>query len=246
MGKMDNRIVLVTGGTSGIGASTSRLIAQEGGTVIVVGRNSERARIFCEDCEKSGIKVNYIYCDVTSKEDISNLHKEVLDRFGKIDTLISNAGMLITASLEEITDDEWDKMYATNVKSAMYLCQEFIDEIRNNKGVVLFNASINGLHNYIKGRRSYMYASSKSALIQFSRYMAKNYAPEVRVNCLCPGMTETNLFTNKDYSRFADCNLLGRMAKPEEIARVALFLVCDDSSYITGSVIVADGGETIK
>ena len=76
--------------------------------------------------------------------------------------------------------------------------------------------------------------------------MAKNYAPDVRVNCLCPGMTETNLFTNRDFSRFKGCNLLDRMAKPEEIARVALFLVSEDSSFMTGSVVVADGGETLK
>lgn len=174
------------------------------------------------------------------------MHIEIAEKYGEIDTLISNAGMLLTAELECITDEEWDSIYTANVKSAMYLCQEFIDELKKNKGVILFNASINGLHNYIKGKKSYMYASSKAALIQFSRYVAKNYAPEVRVNCLCPGMTETNLFTNRDFSRFNNCNLLGRMAKPEEIARVALFLVCDDSSFMTGSVVVVDGGETIK
>ena len=108
------------------------------------------------------------------------------------------------------------------------------------------NASINGLQRYIKGAKSYMYATSKAALIQFTQYLAKNYAPDVRVNCLCPGMTETNLFTNRDFSRFKGCNLLDRMAKPEEIAKVALFLVSEDSSFMTGSVIVADGGETLK
>ena len=90
-----------------------------------------------------------------------------------------------------------------------------------------------------------MYATSKAAAIQFTTYLAKNYAPDVRVNCLCPGMTKTNLFTNRDFSRFDGCNLLNRMAEPEEIANVALFLVSDDASFITGSTIVADGGETI-
>ena len=116
----------------------------------------------------------------------------------------------------------------------------------DSRGVILNNASINGLHSFIKGKKSYMYATSKAAVIQFSRYLAKNYAPKIRVNVLCPGITETNLFTNRDFSRFADVNLLGRMAKPEEIASVALFLVSDDSSFITGSIIVADAGESIK
>ena len=91
-----------------------------------------------------------------------------------------------------------------------------------------------------------MYATSKSAVIQFTKYVAKNYAPEVRANVLCPGITVTNLFTNRDFSRFADSNLLGRMAQPEEIAKVALFLVSDDASFVTGATIIADGGETIK
>ena len=91
-----------------------------------------------------------------------------------------------------------------------------------------------------------MYATSKAAAIQLTRYLAKNYAPEVRVNCLCPGITETNLFTNRDFSRFQDVNLLGRMADPMEIAKVAAFLLSDDASFVTGAIIVADGGETIR
>lgn len=228
------------------GGGIAQILASEGALVIAVGRNTEKGEKFINKCRDDGLEVAFIQCDVTKKESIHTLHIEIAEKYGEIDTLISNAGMLLTAELECITDEEWDSIYTANVKSAMYLCQEFIDELKKNKGVILFNASINGLHNYIKGKKSYMYASSKAALIQFSRYVAKNYAPEVRVNCLCPGMTETNLFTNRDFSRFNNCNLLGRMAKPEEIARVALFLVCDDSSFMTGSVVVVDGGETIK
>ena len=245
MGKMEGRTVLLTGGSSGIGGASARLLASEGANVIAVGRSMDRGTRFIEECRNDGIEVDFIQCDVTKKESIHNLHTEITMRYGKLDTLISNAGMLLTAELESITDEDWDAMYAANVKSAMYLCQEFIEELKEKKGVVLFNASINGLHSYIKGKKSYMYSSSKAALIQFSRYIAKNYAPDVRANCLCPGMTETNLFINRDFSRFKDCNLLGRMAKPEEIAKVVLFLVSDDSSFMTGSVVIADGGETI-
>ncbi|WP_281054881.1 SDR family NAD(P)-dependent oxidoreductase [Treponema brennaborense] len=160
--------------------------------------------------------------------------------------LFNNAGCLKTGALEEITDEDWDITYETNLKSILHLCQTFMPLLIKNQGVILNNTSINGLHSYIKGKRSYMYATSKAAAIQFTKYLAKNYAPDVRVNALCPGLTETDLFTNRDFSRFSDANLLERMAKPEEIARVALFLCSDDASFITGSVIVADGGETIK
>ena len=90
-----------------------------------------------------------------------------------------------------------------------------------------------------------MYASSKAAVIQFTQHLARNYAPNIRVNCICPGLTVTNIFTNRDFSRFKGCNLLDRMAEPREIANVALFLVSDEASFVTGSVIVADGGETL-
>ena len=90
-----------------------------------------------------------------------------------------------------------------------------------------------------------MYASSKAATIQLTRYLAKNYTPDVRVNCLCPGITETNLFTNRDFSRFDGCNLLGRIAKPEEIANIAAFLVSEEASFMTGSIVAADGGEML-
>lgn len=206
----------------------------------------ERGNSFAKEAEKRGLQITYCQCDVTQKEEICLLHQKLLDRGTAIDILVSNAGMLRTGALDEITDEDWDAVYDANVKAAVYLCQEFIDELVKRHGVILFNASINGLHYYIKGKKSYMYASSKAALIQFSRYMAKNYAPNVRVNCLCPGLTETNLFTDRDFSRFENCNLMGRMAKPEEIARVALFLVSNDSSFMTGSVVIADGGEVIK
>lgn len=162
--------------------------------------------------------------------------------YGRLDILMNNAGILKTASLEDITDDEWDKVYNTNIKSVMYFCQIFIELLQKSHGVILNNASINGLQYYIRGKRSYMYATSKAALIQFTKYLARNYAPDIRVNCLCPGVTITDIFTNRDFSRFDNSNLLGRMAKPEEIGKIALFLVSEDSSFMTGSVVVADGG----
>lgn len=244
--ELEGKTVLVTGGTSGIGGVSARLFAEEGATVIAVARNAERGEDFENLCRKDGLKVSFISCDVTDREQIKNIHEIIQNHFGCIDILMNNAGMLKTAGLEEITDNDWDNVYQTNLKSVLYTCQEFIDELVENKGVILNNASINGLHHYIKGARSYMYATSKAALIQFTQYLAKNYAPNVRVNCLCPGMTETNLFTNRDFSRFNGCNLLNRMAKPEEIANAALFLVSERSSFMTGSIVVVDGGETLK
>lgn len=246
MKKLEGKIALITGASSGIGLATVELFASEGAKVICVARSGNN------DCSElgGGVKFedafSFFKCDVTNQNDIDRLKEFVEEEFGKIDILFNNAGTLRTGALEEIKEDDWDYVYEANTKSVLRMCRAFMPMLQNTHGVILNNASINGLHTYIKGKRSYMYATSKAATIQLTRYLAKNYAPDVRVNCLCPGMTVTNLFTNRDFSRFADVNLLGRMAQPEEIAKVALFLCSEDSSFVTGSIIVADGGETIK
>lgn len=244
--KLDGKVAVVTGGTSGIGGETVKIFTQQGAKVIAVGRNKQRGESFIEDLLSKGITADFFQCDVTHASEINALKDYVNLKYGRLDILFNNAGTLLTGALEEITDEDWDAVYEANVKSVMHMCQTFMPMLKESKGVILNNASINGLHSYIKGRKSYMYATSKSAAIQLTRYLAKNYAPDVRVNALCPGITITNLFTNRDFSRFNDCNLLGRMAMPEEIANVALFLCSDDSSFMTGAIVVADGGETIK
>lgn len=244
-GKLQGRIALVTGGTSGIGGASALAFARAGATVIATARGEERGAEFEASAQAEGLDLVFVPCDVTSRDSIEELKQYVVDKYGRLDILMNNAGVLRTGALEEITDEDWDLTYNTNLKSLLYVCQSFIELLQASHGVILNNTSINGLHHYIKGKKSYMYATSKAAAIQFTTYLAKNYAPDVRVNCLCPGMTKTNLFTNRDFSRFDGCNLLNRMAEPEEIANVALFLVSDDASFITGSTIVADGGETI-
>lgn len=244
--KLKNKIIVITGGSSGIGAASVKLFAEQGGTVVFTGRDIEKGKKYERELLSERLNVVFYKCDVSNSDDIKKLKKYIDDEYGRLDILFNNAGVLRTGNIDEICEEDWDLVYNVHVKSLLYISKEFMPMLKKSHGVVLNNTSINGLHSYIKGQRSYMYATSKSAAIQFTRYLAKNYAPEVRVNALCPGMTVTNLFTNRDFSRFADCNLLGRMADPMEIARTALFLVSDDASFITGAVIVADGGETIK
>lgn len=245
MGRLENKIALITGGTSGIGFACAERFAEEGATVIMTSRGEERGRQAEAALRGQGWNASFLSCDVSNRESVEALKRQVQERHGKLDILVNNAGVLRTGSLEEITDEDWDLTYNTNLKAMLYVCQNFIDMLKDSHGVILNNTSINGLHHYIKGKKSYMYATSKAAAIQFTNYLAKNYAPDIRVNCLCPGMTVTNLFTNRDFSRFKGCNLLDRMAEPREIANVALFLVSDEASFVTGSVIVADGGETL-
>lgn len=248
MDKLKNKIALITGATSGIGAASAELFAAEGASVIIVGRSEENGKVIAEKiCKRYGKdRAFFVKCDVANKEDIRALQSYVVDKYQRLDILFNNAGVLLTGGLEDISDEDWDASYEVNVRAVMHICKAFMGMLKEAHGVVLNNASNVGMQEYITGRKSYMYASSKAACIQFTKHLARNYAPEVRVNAICPGVTQTNIFTNKDFSRFKDCNLLGRIAQPEEIAKVALFLVSDDSSYITGATIVADGGEMIR
>lgn len=246
MGKLDGQVAIITGGSSGIGGSSAELFAQEGAQVIIFARDEERCRKKVEEIKKQGGKAEYVAGDVSKMDDISALRQLVEEKYGTLDILFNNAGTFITNTLEELNDEEWDTSYEVNTKAVMHMCKAFLPLLQKSHGVILNNASVSGLQSFIKGRRSYMYATSKAATVQLTKHIARNYAPKVRANVLCPGLTVTNLFTNRDFSRFDDFNLLGRMAQPEEIAKAALFLVSADSSFITGIALVVDGGESVK
>ena len=245
MKRLENKVALITGGTSGIGLGSAERFAEEGTKVIIVSRNTERGAGVELKLQAQGKNVKFIACDVSDRKSVEALRRKVIEQYGRLDVLMNNAGVLRTGSLEEITDEDWDLTYNTNLKSMLYVCQNFMEVLKANHGTVVNVASNVGIQSHIKGRKSYMYASSKAAVIQFTQHLARNYAPNIRVNCICPGLTVTNIFTNRDFSRFKGCNLLDRMAEPREIANVALFLVSDEASFVTGSVIVADGGETL-
>ena len=244
MGKLEGKIEIITGGTSGIGEASAKIFSDEGATVIIVGRNQQKGIEALKRIGKTD-KVFFLQCDVTDEISVKQLKKNVLSQFGKIDILFNNAGILITSSLSDISEDDWNKTFDLNVKAIMLMTKEFIDEIVNAKGNILNCASIDGLDCNIRGTKNYMYSSSKAASIHFTKYCALNYSDKIRVNCICPGVTDTPLWTNRDFSRFNSAIPMGRVGQTEEIAKVALFLVSDDASYVTGAVVPVDGGAAL-
>lgn len=256
MGKLDGKVALITGGTSGIGESIARLFYAQGAMVAVIGRDAERGsnivnslrnkRIKDDNIDISDSRGGYFFqCDVSDEDSVKNLLKNIESTYDHLDILVNCAGVLITAPLEEITIENWHKCFAVNTDSVMLMSKNFFPLLKKSKGCVLNIASEAGLQSHIKGRASYMYASSKAATIQFSQFCALNYSDSIRVNCLCPGVTVTPIFKNRDFSRFSYANLMHRMAAPEEIAQTALFLCSDDSSFITGAVLTCDGGGSL-
>ena len=243
--KLANKVALITGATSGIGRAAAELFAKEGAMVIVTGRNEQRGHDVVSDILANGGKAEFFPVDVTKQDSINRVYEYVKSKYDGLNILFNNAGVFVTAALEEITEEVWDRVYASNVKSMMLMTQRFEEMLRKCHGTILNNASIGGLDGHTIGRKEYIYASSKAAAIKFSRLCALNMAPDVRVNCLCPGITDTPIYTNRDFSRFKGIPM-ERVAHPEEIARAALFLVSDDASYITGVTLPVDGGASLR
>lgn len=242
MGKLNGKITLITGATSGMGEAFARLFAKEGAQVVLVGRSTERGEAICAEIKAGGGKALLLPCDVSKEENVKALRMAFDVHYDRLDILVNNAGILLTSPLEDISAEDWRKVFAVNTDAVMYMSKHFFELVIRARGNVLNIASEVGLQSHVKGRANYAYACSKAATIQFTQLCALNYADKIRVNCLCPGITVTPIYTNRDFSRFTPGIPMKRVAQTEEIAKTALFLVSDDAAFITGEVMTADGG----
>lgn len=245
MNRLSGKTALITGATSGIGEACAVLFAQEGAEVFVVGRNRERGENVVASIKAGGGKAHFLQCDVTKEEEIIRLKEQYTRYHDKLDILLNNAGFLITERLPDITENGWKRLFESNTDSVMFMTKHFIDLVINAKGNILNNVSIDGCQSCVRGRASYAYAASKAAAVQFTQTCALNYSNKIRVNCLCPGVTRTPFFTNRDFSRFDGTIPMGRVGEPEEIAKAALFLVSDDASYVSGAILKVDGAASL-
>lgn len=245
MNKLKEKVILITGGTSGIGAGIAKIFAEEGAQVVIAGRNYERGEQVVREIKESGASGSFFSCDTTNEEEIIRLAEQVKNDYGNLDVLVNNAGVFLTAPLEEMSESDFQKTFDTNVKGYFLMTKYFLPLLKKRGGVILNNASVAGMPSFIDGKGAYMYGASKAAVIQFTKLCAKNYAPDIRVNCICPGVVDTPIFTNRDFTRFQGKIPMGRIAESEEIAKAALFLASDDAAYITGAVLPVDGGMSL-
>ncbi len=244
---VDFKVALITGGTSGIGSAVGQQLSREGYHVVLVGRNEETGNKICKKISDNKGEATFIKCDLMLTADIENLADKIARMYGREDVLFNNAGiMLQSKELENLPLDEWKKTFETNVDSAFLVTKYLKTLVFACKGCIINNASIAGMQSYIAGR-SYAYSASKSALIQFSRQMALNYAEAgVRVNCICPGIIDTPILGDRDRHEYAKRVPLGYVGTPEDVANVVAFLASDQASYITGAVIPIDGGVSLS
>lgn len=253
MGKLDNKIALITGGGSGIGRATSLLFAQEGASVAVVDWIEDHAQAVAGEIKHAGGNAIALKADVSKAADAERMVAETVKHFGRLDIIYNNAGIGFARPIHKMTEEEWDRVVDVDLKGVFLGCKYAIPELLKTRGVILSTASVAGIEGI---RRMGHYCAAKAGVILLTKSMAMDYSEQgIRVNCVCPGVITTPL-SETGYDKLtpekrerarhtaASMHLLQRTGQPEEIAHAALFLCSDDASFITGQAIVVDGGWT--
>lgn len=236
------KIAVITGGTSGIGESTARKLLQKGATVLVLGRNEAKGR----EMEKLG-DCHFYACNVGDSESIEAVCQQIRKDYPVLHILVNNAGMSVDGTVETLTLEQWNEIYAVNVTSIFLMSKYLIPAMRGSGfGRIINIASTAGT---VGAPGLEAYASTKGAVIQLTRSMAASYASEgILVNAVCPGGTLTPLMcaieANGSLDEFASRFPIGRLAQPEEIANAIVFLASEESSFMAGSTVLVDGGFT--
>ena len=244
------KVALITGAASGIGRATALLFAREGATVVIVDVNEDGGKGLEREIISSGGTALFLAADASRDADCRRVTQLTVDRFGQIDVLFNNAGIIRRASVVELSEEDWDRVMDVNVKSIFLMCRQVIPIMaRAGGGSIIHTASGWGLTG---GPKAAAYCASKGAVVLLTKAMAVDHGPQnIRVNCICPGDTDTAMLRaeaqqlGEATDRFlaeAGRRPLGRVGKPEEIAQAALFLASNASSFVTGTALVVDGG----
>ncbi len=245
MNRLDDKIAIVTGGTSGMGEASAKRFAEAGAMVVLAGKNRERGEKIEDNIKSMGFQALFLPLDVTNEDSVKEFVETVKRKFQRIDILFNNAGIFpVTPPLENMETENWEQIFDVNSTGVFRVTKYAMPSLIESHGVILNNASIAGMHSFASGR-TYAYSASKAATIQFTRMLAKTYGEFVRVNCICPGVIDTPIFENRDFSRYTNAIPMKRVGTPEDVAKVANFLVSDDAAYVNGAVLTIDGGMSV-
>ena len=250
--RLQNKVALITGGTSGIGEATAMLFAREGARVCITGRNSGRGAIVVAQIKASGGDAFFVQADVSQANDCRRAVDEPIRAFGSLDILFNNAGVFYPQTAIGCSEKEWDEQIDVNLKGTFLMSKFALPSmIAQGRGVIINNSSGWGL---VGGDRAVAYCASKGGVVLMTKAMAIDHGRQgIRVNCICPGDVETPMLPADAKMRglkwehyIAGCasRPLGRVGTVEEIAKAVLFLASDDSSFMTGTALVVDGGGT--
>ena len=258
MGKLSDKVAIITGATSGIGKATALLFADEGAHVVITGRRADLGARLQEDITQKGARCLFVQADHSQADGCSRVVERTLAEFGRVDVLFNNAGIVTKGTAETTSDEIWDKTIAINITAVWHMCKLVIPHMKKQAGGVIVN---NGSDwSVVAGKNAFPYIASKGAIGMMTKAMALDHAREnIRVNAVCPGDTFVDRWLERGYFEYSDPVSLeeavkeassyipmGRFGKPEEIAKAVLYLASDDSSFVTGHLLLVDGGNTAQ
>jgi dihydroanticapsin dehydrogenase len=253
-GRVENRIAIVTGAGSGIGQASAIRLAEEGATVICADINLDAATATAQQIIDAGFKGESYGIDISDSQACTDLINSTASRFGSVDILVNNAGVNLPGVFHEVTNETIDRTLNVNVKGAMYLTRAALPHmLKSKRGSIVNMSSVNGL---VSEPYLSVYSASKGAIVMFTRGIALDYAKTgIRCNAICPGWVDTpinhahaKMLGGLDhvYKTIDSFQPIGRPGTSREIANVVLFLASDESSFMTGSIVSADGGMTAQ
>lgn len=245
MTRFQQKVVVITGAGSGIGAGAAQRFAREGASVVLVGRTPEKLEKVAAQLPQG--KHLVVPCDVSSADEVQNLAQRVIDEYGRVDVLVNNAGVIVQGRIHEISLNDWETLMATDLNGVFYCTHYFMPELLKTKGNVVNISSVSGLGG---DWGMSVYNAAKGAVTNFTRALAMDYGADgVRVNAICPGFTFTELTEDMKQNepllqKFYERIPLKRAGEPEDIANAIAFIASDDARYITGVNLPVDGGLT--
>ena len=247
--KFNNKVVIITGGGSGIGQAAAELFARQGAGVVVADYNAANAAQVADGIKTSGARAVAVEVDVSMAGMVADMVQKTLDYFGGIDILFNSAGILLSGSVLDLSEEDWCRVINVNL-TGVYLCSKAVlpHMIQRGGGSIINASSSTGAHDAIENAAAYV--ASKGGVALLTKAMALDHIRDnIRVNAICPGPTDTPMLRSffsspEEVRQFGESFPIGRLGQPAELAQVALFLASDEASYVTGALIAADGGQT--
>ncbi len=248
--KLEGKVAIITGGASGIGLASAKRLAEAGAAIALCDINELKGKAAVMEIQKLGAEARFYACDVTSDADCRGAVDQIFEDFGRIDILFNNAGIIWRKSITESTEDEWDAVLDVNLKAVFLFSRYVIPMLeKSGKGSIINAGSGWGLKG---GAKAAAYCAAKGGVVNLTRAMAIDHGRQgIRVNCICPGDTDTELLheeavqlgmPEQEFMKEAADRPLQRVGLPEDIANAVLYFASDLSSWVTGSILVVDGG----
>ena len=261
--RLKGKVAIITGATSGIGKATALLFAEHGADLVITGRRAELGKALETEIRQKGVRCVFVQADHSQADDCSRVVERTLAEYSRVDILFNNAGIVTGGTAETTTDEVWNETLAINVTAVWHMCKLVIPQMKKQGGpdgtgtggVIVNNGSD---WSVVAGKDAFPYVMSKGAVGLMTKAMALDYARDnIRVNAVCPGDTFVDRWLEKGYFESSDPVTIeeaikessayipmGRFGKPEEIASAVLFLASDDSTFVTGHLLLVDGGNT--